>query len=605
MNQAVPSLALEIRGLAKSFEQPAVDGLDLRVRTGEFYTLLGPNGAGKTTTLRMVTGLLKPDRGSIAVFGIDALADPAGAKQIMAWLSDEPMIYDKLTPMEYLHFVAGLWAVETNVAEVRAHDLIRWLGLETHAHDRCEGLSRGMRQKVALAGALVHEPRLIILDEPFTGLDAGSARLVKSVLRERVRAGCSVVMTTHILDVAERMADRIAVMVAGRLLAEGNMDELRRQTGAGDSLEDIFLALVETGFLALVETGAADRTGRRVRRGGTIFWFAHHEWRLAWRDWLWLMSRRRRSRRRLALGLIAIALFLHGFAYLALYQSADLSRPPDKRMLLMLSGALALYGSLMLSQAMEAVTRAFYGRGDLDLILSSPVATWRLFAVRIVAIAATIAVMSLALAAPFINILTWFGGLRWLAAYGVIVALAMVAVAVAVVLTVGLFRTIGPKHTRLGAQIAAAVIGASFVIGVQLAAILSYGTPSRVVFLQSETVIRFTPDSGSVLWLPARAILGDLLALLLVFSISAILLAATICVFAPRTGQLVLAAAGVSRNPIRQRLRSSGFRETWPTRALRHKEWHLLRRDPWLMSQSMMQLLYLLPPAFLLWRDFL
>jgi ABC-2 type transport system ATP-binding protein len=252
MNQAGPSLALEIRGLAKSFEQPAVDGLDLRVRTGEFYTLLGPNGAGKTTTLRMVTGLLKPDRGSIAVFGIDALADPVGAKQIMAWLSDEPMIYDKLTPMEYLHFVAGLWAVESNVAEVRAHDLIRWLGLEAHAHDRCEGLSRGMRQKVALAGALVHEPRLVILDEPFTGLDAGSARLVKNVLRERVRAGCSVVMTTHILDVSERMADRIGVMVAGRLLAEGNLDELRRQTGAGDSLEDI--------FLALVEIGTADRT---------------------------------------------------------------------------------------------------------------------------------------------------------------------------------------------------------------------------------------------------------------------------------------------------------------------------------------------------------
>ena len=340
-----------------------------------------------------------------------------------------------------------------------------------------------------------------------------------------------------------------------------------------------------------------------MRRGGTIFWFARHEWQLVWRDWLWLVSGRRRSRRRLALGLIAIALFLHGFAYLALYQSTDLSRTPDKRMLLMLTGTLALYGSLMLSQAMEAVTRAFYGRGDLDLILSSPVATWRLFAVRR-AIAATIAVMSLALAAPFINILTWFGGLRWLAAYGAIVALAMVAVAVAVVLTVGLFRAIGPKHTRLGAQIVAAVIGASFVIGVQLAAILSYGTPSRVVFLQSEAVIRYAPDSGSVLWLPARAILGDLVALVVVFSISAILLAATIFVFAPRIGQLALSTAGVSRNPIRQRLRSSVFRKTWPTRALRHKEWRLLLRDPWLMSQSLMQLFYLLPPAFLLWRDF-
>ena len=248
MNQAVPSFALEIQGLAKRFEHPAVDGLDLRIRTGEFYTLLGPNGAGKTTTLRMVTGLLKPDRGSITVFGIDALADPVGAKRLMAWLSDEPMIYDKLTPTEYLEFVAGLWGVESDLAEGKARDLIGWLGLEAQAHDRCEGLSRGMRQKVALAGALLHEPRLIILDEPFTGLDAGSARLVKSVLRERAQAGCSVLLTTHILDTAERMADRIGVMVAGRLLAEGNLDDLRRQAGAGQaSLEDTFLALLETG----------------------------------------------------------------------------------------------------------------------------------------------------------------------------------------------------------------------------------------------------------------------------------------------------------------------------------------------------------------------
>jgi ABC-2 type transport system ATP-binding protein len=160
MSQAVSSLALEIRGLAKSFEQPAVDGLDLRVQTGELYALLGPNGAGKTTTLRMVTGLMQPDRGSITVFGIDAMADPVGAKRVMAWLSDEPMIYDKLSPMEYLLFVAGLWGVESNLAEARARDLIGWLGLEAHAHDRCERLSRGTRQKVAVAGALVHEPRL-------------------------------------------------------------------------------------------------------------------------------------------------------------------------------------------------------------------------------------------------------------------------------------------------------------------------------------------------------------------------------------------------------------------------------------------------------------
>jgi ABC-2 type transport system permease protein len=266
------------------------------------------------------------------------------------------------------------------------------------------------------------------------------------------------------------------------------------------------------------------------------------------------------------------------------------------------SGIFALYGSLMLSQAMERITRAFYGRADLDLILSSPVAAWRLLAVRIGAIVVTVAVMSMALAAPFINVLSWFGGLHWLAAYGVIAVLAMVAVAVAVMLTIGLFRTIGPKRTRLCAQIVAAVIGASFGIGVQFGAILSYGTPSRIALLQSELLTRYAPESANILWWPARAVLGDWLALAVVFSISAVMLAATIWLFAPRFGRLALATAGVSQNPTRQGRRSCRFRRTWPTRALRRKEWTLLRRDPWLVSQTLMQLLYLLPPAFLLWR---
>jgi ABC-2 type transport system ATP-binding protein len=245
MNDKSSPLALRIRGLAKSFERPAVDGLDLCVPAGEFYTLLGPNGAGKTTTMRMVAGLLPPDRGSISIFGVDALADPIGAKRIMAWVSDEPMLYDQLTPMEYLDFVAGLWGVDAKLAEARARELLSWLGLAPHADERCAQFSKGTRQKLALAGALVHEPRLIILDEPFTGLDAGSSRVVKDVLRERVRAGCSVIMTTHILEVAERMADRIGVMSKGRLIADGRLDELRVRAGSGDaSLEDTFLALV-------------------------------------------------------------------------------------------------------------------------------------------------------------------------------------------------------------------------------------------------------------------------------------------------------------------------------------------------------------------------
>jgi len=240
-----PPLALDIHGLVKRFDRSAVDGLELRVNAGEFYTLLGPNGAGKTTTLRMVTGLLRPDAGAISVFGIDALADPVAAKRIMAWLSDEPMIYDKLTPFEYLEFVAGLWGVDAALAETRARELVDWLGLSAHAHERCEGFSKGMRQKVALAGALVHEPKLIILDEPLTGLDAGAARQVKTVLRERVNAGSTVIMTTHILEVAERMADRIGVIAGGRLIAEGTLEDLRRQTGkSGTTLEDTFLTLV-------------------------------------------------------------------------------------------------------------------------------------------------------------------------------------------------------------------------------------------------------------------------------------------------------------------------------------------------------------------------
>src|SRR6478672_895753 len=251
MNQHSPLAALEIRALTKRFDRPAVDGLDLTVRTGEFYCLLGPNGAGKTTTLRMVAGLLAPDQGTISVFGIDALADPVEAKRIMAWVSDEPMIYDKLTPTEYLEFVAGLWGIEPRVAEARSNELIGWLGLSPHANERCEGFSRGMRQKVALAGALVHEPRLIILDEPLTGLDALSARHVKGLLQERVRAGCTVIMTTHILEVAERMADRIGVIAAGRLIAEGTLAEMRRQDGRNDtSLEDMFIALVDTDAAA-------------------------------------------------------------------------------------------------------------------------------------------------------------------------------------------------------------------------------------------------------------------------------------------------------------------------------------------------------------------
>jgi ABC-2 type transport system ATP-binding protein len=241
MNNDAPA-ALRLTALSKHFGRPAVDRLDLTVRQGELYALLGPNGAGKTTTLRMVAGLLAPDAGSVEIFGIDLAADPAGAKQKIAYLPDDPMLYAKLKPTEYLEFVAGLWGIEAADAEPRARRLLDWLDLSKHAHELTEGFSRGMKQKLALAGALIHEPQLLILDEPLTGLDAAAARQVKDLLLEHVRSGGTVVLTTHILEVAERLAQRIGIIEHGRLIAQGTLDELRSQTEGG-TLEDVFLQL--------------------------------------------------------------------------------------------------------------------------------------------------------------------------------------------------------------------------------------------------------------------------------------------------------------------------------------------------------------------------
>ena len=237
-----PSPALALHALRKNFGRPAVDGLDLTVRRGELYALLGPNGAGKTTTLRMVAGLLAPDAGRIEVLGIDLAHDAAQAKRRMAYLPDDPMLYGKLKPTEYLEFVAGLWGVDARAAEPRAQQLLEWLDLAKHAHELTEGFSRGMKQKLALAGALIHEPELLILDEPLTGLDAGAARQVKDLLLSHVAGGGTVILTTHILEVAERLAQRIGIIQHGRLIAEGTLEELREQA-PGATLEDMFLQL--------------------------------------------------------------------------------------------------------------------------------------------------------------------------------------------------------------------------------------------------------------------------------------------------------------------------------------------------------------------------
>lgn len=238
--------ALVVRGLVKRFGGfTAVNGLDLSVRRGELYALLGPNGAGKTTSLRIVAGLLSPDVGEISICGINRLRDPVAAKRVVAWLPDEPMVYDKLTPVEYLDFVAGLWQVEPPVAKLRRDALLETLDLSRVADQRCEGFSKGMRQKVALAGALIHEPELLILDEPLTGLDASMARHVKELLQQRVATGVAVILTTHILEVAERLSDRIGIIRSGKLVREGTMAELRNGGASQDStLEDVFLDVV-------------------------------------------------------------------------------------------------------------------------------------------------------------------------------------------------------------------------------------------------------------------------------------------------------------------------------------------------------------------------
>ncbi len=240
-----PEIALAVRGLSKTFDRKAVDDISLTIKAGEFYALLGPNGAGKTTCLRMVAGLLEPDAGEIHIFGVDARKDPRAAKRILAWLPDEPMLYEKLTAWEYLEFIAGLWGLAPKPARQRAEELLERLQLTQQRHQRCEGFSRGMRQKTALAAALLTEPRFLMLDEPLTGLDVEIARTVKDILGERVRAGGTVILTTHILDVAERLATRVGIIAGGRMRAEGTLAELRALTGPeGRSLEDVFLDLV-------------------------------------------------------------------------------------------------------------------------------------------------------------------------------------------------------------------------------------------------------------------------------------------------------------------------------------------------------------------------
>lgn len=337
----------------------------------------------------------------------------------------------------------------------------------------------------------------------------------------------------------------------------------------------------------------------------SLAFFAHHEVRLAWRDWLSMLTAGKPRRVRVvAIAMAAFAVFMHFVAYSVVAKFAQIQVDTDRGTLVVITGCVMLAWSLMMSQAMESVTRAFYARFDLELILSSPVVARRVFAVRIAAIAASTMLMAVLIAAPFINVLIWRGGMRWIAAYGVVLAIGALAAALSVALTVALFRLIGPRRTRLAAQIVAAVIGAVFVIGLQMAAIVSYGTISHIAVLRSETLVAMVPAVESLVWWPARAMLGDLTALAVVFTLALTMLAAAILIFSARFGEHAVAAAGVAQTGIRQCGRLSAFRTASPRQVLRRKEWTLLIRDPWLASQTLMQLLYLLPPALMLWQAF-
>ncbi|HWX04325.1 MAG TPA: permease [Bradyrhizobium sp.] len=335
-----------------------------------------------------------------------------------------------------------------------------------------------------------------------------------------------------------------------------------------------------------------------------LTWFARHELRLAWREWLAMMTGGRQKRKRTAvIGLIVFAAIMHLPAYAVIGRFADLRAPLDKSSLIVITATIFLAWALMLSQAIESVTRVFYARADLDLIMSSPVRLTNIFSVRIAAIALSVTAMALLLSTPFVDVLVIGGGVRWFSAYGVVVAVGLSAAAVAIAVTVLLFRLIGPSRTRLVAQIVAAIIGAGFVIALQVAAILSYGTLSRFAVLTSDAAAGFAPDADSIVWWPARAALGDGEALLLLLAFGLVLLGAVMTIFSPRFADTA-ARASATAAPSRQRSRAKAFRSGSRQQALRRKEFVLLLRDPWLVSQTLMQLLYLVPPALMLWRSF-
>ncbi|MCW3490371.1 ABC transporter ATP-binding protein [Dethiobacter alkaliphilus] len=236
---------IHTKGLTKRYgASTVVDSLNLEVRAGEIYGFLGPNGAGKTTTIRMLTGLLDASEGEAYICGFHNDREAAQAKAMMAYVPDQPKLYGKLTAKEFLHMVAALYRIPKDIYLKRAEQLMDMFGLRERADELLEGYSHGMRQKVVLAAALIHQPRVILLDEPTVGLDPASARLLKDVLQELARQGAAVFVSTHILEIAERMCHRVGILKEGKLIAQGTPEELRKKVKHSEgSLEDIFLEL--------------------------------------------------------------------------------------------------------------------------------------------------------------------------------------------------------------------------------------------------------------------------------------------------------------------------------------------------------------------------
>lgn len=237
--------AIKLTNLTKSYRKnAAVKDVSLEVSKGELFGFLGPNGAGKTTTIKMMTGLLEPTEGTAEIAGIDIWQDPLEAKKNIAYVPDQPNLYPKLTGWDYLEFIASVFQIPKKQFREKAVDLLETFSLTLDAHDLIESYSHGMKQKIAICGALVSEPSVLFLDEPTVGLDPKSARNLKNLLREQCDHGMTIFMSTHILEIAEQMCDRIGIIFSGDIIALGTMAELKKQGGDTDqSLEDIFLEL--------------------------------------------------------------------------------------------------------------------------------------------------------------------------------------------------------------------------------------------------------------------------------------------------------------------------------------------------------------------------